>query len=155
MFDWSQAQVEAAAIAGIISIIVALATVAAGVWRSWAEQRQANKRPFLEKQLGLCFEAVEAVGRLATETDPGEWEKARLNFWRLYWGALCIVEDDAVENAMVALGELVPAKPKPDVLPILPMASLQMPSLALAHAARDLVLRSWNIKMPSLQTRTQ
>jgi hypothetical protein len=79
MLDWSQGQVEAAAIAGLISIIVALGTIAAGIWRSWAEQRQANKRPFLEKQLALCFEAVEATGRLASETDLAEWEKLDLH----------------------------------------------------------------------------
>ena len=73
----SQPAVAAALIAGAVSLVVAVGTLAAGVWRAWSEQRQANRRPFLERQMALCFEASEAASRLATETDPAEWEKAR------------------------------------------------------------------------------
>jgi hypothetical protein len=52
------------------------------------EQRSANRRPFLQKQLELCFEAADAAARLATETDSSEWEIARLKFWRLCWPSL-------------------------------------------------------------------
>jgi hypothetical protein len=114
--------------------------------RDSLEQRQANKRHFFEQQLELCFSAVESASCLSCEIAPVEWEKARLAFWRLYWGKLSIVEDQAVEAAMVALGKIVPAEPV--TTPILPMASLQIPSYKLAHAARDLVLRSWHIEMP-------
>jgi hypothetical protein len=41
----------------------------------------------------MTFEASDTVARLATEIDPIKWEKARLTFWRLYWGTLAIVED--------------------------------------------------------------
>jgi hypothetical protein len=40
-------------------------------------------------------QAVMDVGWIpegGTETDPIEWEKARLAFWRLYWGSLSAVE---------------------------------------------------------------
>ena len=113
--------------------------------RDSLEQRQANKRHFFEQQLELCFDAVEAASRLASEIVPAEWEKARANFWRLYWGKLSIVEDRAVEAAMVALGKIIPTKPVESLK--LPMTSLQSPSYKLAHAARDLVLHSWNIEM--------
>jgi len=42
-----------------------------------AEQQQLNRRPFLQKQLDLCFEATDAVARLATENIQTEWEKSR------------------------------------------------------------------------------
>lgn len=115
------------------------------------EQRQANQRPFLEKQLELCFAATETTARLASETCPAKWEQARLDFWRLYWGSLCIVEDQSVEAAMKAFEPLVPFE-RP-ASPNLPMGSLRMPSLRLAHAARNLVLASWKIDMPALQER--
>ena len=89
--------------------MVGVLTLAGGMVARWYEQRQANKRPFLEKQLALCFEATETASRIATEPDPNEWEKARLAFWRLFWGPLSIVEDQAVEDAIVKFGNLVPA----------------------------------------------
>jgi len=46
MFVWSQGQVEAAAIAGLISIVVALETIAAGIWRSWPNNGRPTNGPF-------------------------------------------------------------------------------------------------------------
>jgi hypothetical protein len=113
-----------------------------------AEQRQANRRPFLQKQLELCFEATDAAARVATETNSAEWEKSRLTFWRLYWGTLSIVEDTAVEGAMVKLGEIIP---KTSVkTPVLPMVSVQGAAYELAHAARDLMGKSWDVNLPPL-----
>jgi hypothetical protein len=114
-----------------------------------ATQRQANREPFLKKQLELCYEASDAAGRLASEPDPVEWEKARRNFWRLYWGVLSIVEDPEVEDAMVRLDGLVPKQP--DSKADLQLRSLQDRSYELAHAVRHLLLKSWNIDLPDLQ----
>ena len=133
----------------VIPWVLSVLTFAAGIWQFSAQQTQANRQPFLQKQLELCFQASEAAARLASETDPVEWEKARLTFWRLYWGPLSIVEDRAVETAMVELGQSVPAEPVK--APVLPMTSLQPQSIKLAHAARDLVLTSWNVRLPALQ----
>jgi hypothetical protein len=109
------------------------------------EQQQTNRRPFLQKQLDLCFEATDTAARLATETNPVEWEKKRFDFWRLYWGVLGIVEDQAVASAMVALGNTVPLLPVAS--PELPMTSVKSQALALAHAARDLMRKSWDVEL--------
>jgi hypothetical protein len=132
---------NAAVLAALLALVGTLVT-------SWFGQRQKNREPFLMKQLELCFEAADAASRLATESDPVEWEKARRTFWRLYWGALSIVEDPEVEGAMVKLGDLVPPEPITDVQ--LPMKSLQDHSYELAHAIRRLLLKSWNIDLPPL-----
>jgi hypothetical protein len=118
-----------------------------------AEQRQANRRPFLAKQLELCFEASDTAARLATETDPEEWERMRQSFWRLYWGTLSIVEDVPVERAMMALGQIVPREKLES--PVLPMISLETPSYRLAHAARDLMRTSWDVDLPILPGESQ
>ena len=133
----------------VIPWLLTLITAGIGIWQFTAQQRQANRLPFLQKQLELCFQATETASRLASETDPIEWEKARVTFWRLYWGPLSIVENRAVESAMVELGRLVPDKPS--VAPQLPMTALGVPSYKLAHAARDLVLESWNVSLPMLR----
>lgn len=135
-------------IAAFVALAGTLATVLWTAWRFLLEQRQANRRPFLEKQLELCFQATEAAARLASEVDVAEWEKARLVFWRLYWGALCIVEDRKVARAMVELGNLVPREPVSS--PALPMRTLEQLSLRLAHTMRDLILGSWQIHLAPL-----
>jgi hypothetical protein len=133
----------------VIPWILALLTALLGIWQFTAQQSQANRQPFLQKQLDLSFKAVETAGQLASETDPVEWEKARVAFWGLYWGPLSIVEDLAVESAMADLGNLIPREPVK--APKLPMDSLGKPSYRLAHAVRDLLLNSWNVKLPPLQ----
>ena len=136
--------INAAVLAALVGLVGTLVT-------SWLEQSRANRQPFLTKQLELSFEASNAAGRLATEPDPVEWEKARRDFWRLYWGVLSIVEDPTVEAAMVKFGELVPTQPvdnkefKKD--------ALQVPSYCLAHTMREFLLSMWNIDLPPLENK--
>jgi hypothetical protein len=138
----------------IIPWILTLVTALIGIWQFTVQQSQSNRQQFLQKQLELAFQASESASRLATLTEPAEWEKARQTFWILYWGPLSIVENRAVESAMVEFGKGVPPEPVSNLK--LPMASLQVPSYELAHALRDLVLDSWNVHLPPLQgTRKQ
>jgi len=91
-----------------------------------------------------CFRVSEAAANLAIETDPTKWDDARHTFWLLYWGTLSIVEDPDVEKAMVEFGKRIPTSPVEELT--LPVSQLRKPSYDLAHAFRDLVLRSWKIK---------
>jgi hypothetical protein len=86
--------------------ILTLVTALVGIWQFTVQQGQANRQPFLQKQLDLAFLASETTIKLATLTDPADWEKARLYFWISYWGPLSVVEDPKVESAMVPLGHL-------------------------------------------------
>jgi hypothetical protein len=138
-------------VAIVVPWILTLATALVGIWQFTVQQSQGNRQPFLQKQLELAFQASETTSRLATVTDPADWEKARLNFWVLYWGPLSVVEDPRVEQAMVDIGKLVP--PDPQSNPKLPMRALEVPSYNLAHALRDLVLTSWNVNLPPLQNK--
>jgi len=131
--------------------LLSVLTIAVGIWQFADKRAQSNKEPFLRKQLEISFEASDVAARLATETDPAEWEKARKVFWKLYWGPLGIVEDPGVEAAMVALGRIVPDRPAAGA--DLPMTNLQQPSLRLAHATRDLILASWKVDLPPLEGR--
>ncbi len=133
----------------VIPWFLSLATAAIGIWQFGVQQRQANRRPFLEQQLTTCIEATDVASRLATETDPLEWEKQRTAFWRLYWGRLALVEDRDVEECMVQFGVALHARLVSDTP--LPATELQILSLSLAHAARNLILHSWNIKLEPLR----
>lgn len=133
----------------IVPWVLSLLTVGVGIFQFSTQQAQANRQPFLQRQLELVFQASNAAAILATEPDPVEWEKARRTFWRLYWGPLSIVEDREVEAAMVVFGRGVPTAPV--TADKLPMAELRQPSLRLALAARGLVLKSWGISLPELE----
>jgi hypothetical protein len=132
----------------VIPWLLSLATIGVGIWQFADKSAQANREPFLKRQLELCFEASDAGATLATETDPALWEKARKSFWRLYWGPLNMVEDRAVASAMRALGDRVPHDAAPPGA--LPMRQLEGASRELARAARDLILRSWRVDLPPL-----
>src|SRR5580700_9118977 len=90
-----------AALAAASVVVAACVTAVVGLMQFRKQLQQSNRQPFLQKQLDLCFAASATVAKLATEINPKEWETARLQFWQLYWGTLCIVEDHEVETAMV------------------------------------------------------
>lgn len=152
-------EIAAAIITGSITLLAALLAAVAvrNVVRQLRaqqdqanrQQAEANKRPFLEKQLEICIEASDVVSRLATETGPERWEKVRATFWHLYWGRLALVEDREVEDGMKKFGELLPKGPVSKEM--LPLESLELPSLRLAHTARNLILRSWNVELEPLR----
>jgi hypothetical protein len=95
---------------------------------------EANK-PFLDRQLELYFEAVRTARTIATSGDPAAVAAATTRFFELYWGELALVEDEAVEGAMVAFSN---ALDRPA-----PADELKLFSLALAHACRESLAQSW------------
>jgi hypothetical protein len=166
MWDWflgATPPTQAAIVAGIVSLVLgsitAFVTIRVAKQNAALErekiifaQQQANKRPFLEKQLGLCFEATDAAARLASETDPVEWKKAWATFWKLYWGTLSVVENQAVENAMDTFVQSVPNDPVE--IFALPILDLRMLSYDIAHAVRDFLASTWEVELAPIRTRT-
>jgi hypothetical protein len=132
------------------AVIAAIVGLAASLFVYWLQQRQTNRKPFLQRQLDLCFKATEAAACLASTTDKDKWKKARATFWQLYWGPLSIVESPEVEAAMVAFGNKLVLLEKV-ANPTLPMTALQVPSYELAHTTRDLILKSWGVHLASLE----
>ena len=64
-----------------------------------------SRKPFLERQLVLYFEATQAASQLATLPGGVQRARARQRFWELYWGELGLVEDHEVATAMKAFGD--------------------------------------------------
>ncbi|MDX0722651.1 hypothetical protein GOD64_28225 [Sinorhizobium medicae] len=133
----------------VVPWVISLVTIAFGWYQFVNNQAQSNREPFLNRQLELGFEVSDTVAVLASTVNADRWERARSDFWRLYWGQLSIVEDKAVERAMIELGRVVPRNPVRQ--PALPMTSLQGPSYRLAHAIRELSMHSWDVNLPALQ----
>lgn len=135
----------------VVPWILTILTLSIGAWQFTLQQEQANRSPFLKEQLAVSFAAVDAVAILATETDPAAWETARKTFWRLYWGPLGVVENREVEAQMVALGKMIPPPQEAVAAAELPMVELRVPSLRLAQAVRELLLKSWGVDLPALE----
>ncbi|MEQ8655604.1 MAG: hypothetical protein RIC87_24345 [Kiloniellales bacterium] len=135
----------------VVPWVLTILTLSIGAWQFTLQQEQANRSPFLKEQLAVSFAAVDAVAILATETDPAAWETARKTFWRLYWGPLSVVENREVEAQMVALGKMIPPPQEAVLAAELPMDELRVPSLRLAQAVRELLLKSWGVDLPALE----
>ncbi|MDF2235834.1 hypothetical protein P2H44_25050 [Albimonas sp. CAU 1670] len=130
----------------MVTAAVGLGGIAVSAWNYAATQELAARRPFLERQMTLCFEASRLAAQLATSPDAAVRGKAGARFEELYWGELAIVEDAAVEQSMVAFRKVWTAGED--------ASALRTPALRIAHRCRDLVLSSWGIDLgplPSLR----
>lgn len=126
------------------SAAVGLGGIAFSIWDLSVTREFEARRPFLERQMELCFDASRAAARLAASEDEALREAALARFRELYWGELAVVEDRAVEAAMVRFKrELDAAGPGGGRLPVL--------ALNVAHACRELTLDSWDIRLPPLE----
>ncbi len=128
-----------------LSILGAAATFAWGVFQFTISQKQQVEtrrieatKPFLERQLTLYTEATQLASTIATTSDAEKREKSVERFWSLYWGELALVEDELVEGAMIRFGEVLRMKDSGE--------EVRRRSLALAHACRNSLARSWGVE---------
>jgi hypothetical protein len=98
-----------------------------------------SRKPFLERQLALYFEATKAAAQLSTVSRGLAWNTARQRFWELYWGELGLVEDAGVLAAMVAFGEALTAYEQGHGT----QAELHQLALGLARACRHSLQSEW------------
>lgn len=115
-----------------------------GLYLNFRNARDSRNRPFLEKQLELCLEACEAASKLATTKSGTIFNSTHTRFLELYWGPLSIVEDKLVAKAMIDFRKKLDALVKRNAP--LPLTALETESYNLAKAARNLILRSWQIR---------
>jgi hypothetical protein len=111
--------------------------------RSQLAQQHERRQPFLERQMRHYFEAVAAASKLATLEDGPDRTEALEQFWHLYWGPLAVVEDSAVERAMVNFGRGLSEN--------LERTALRQRALQLAHACRDSLQKLWDTDLGQLQ----
>ena len=128
----------------ILTLIGAVVTFAWGVFQYIETQRQQSEtrrieatKPFLERQLKLYTEATQIASTIATTGNAKTKAEAQDRFWSLYWGELALVEDAAVETAMVRFGEALRSGS--------PEGATRQRALELAHACRGSLARSWGV----------
>lgn len=146
----------------LISTVLAIATFAFGIWKygeNSSKEAQAAlleaSKPYLNRQLDLCFEASETVSILGTTDNIEHWMKAKQRFWFLYYGPLAIVEvpfagdKGDVSGRMYDFGQAlnaiqVTAENTADV--DIPFTELAGKALSVSRACRELILYSWGLK---------
>ncbi|MBL8525662.1 MAG: hypothetical protein JNN20_18430 [Betaproteobacteria bacterium] len=127
--------------------IIALLGFGFGVYQYYRSNELTYRKPYWEKQLALYLEATSTAATLASTDDEAAWNDARNNFWRLYLGPLCMVENTAVESAMVEFGIAL----GDDSLGFESRATLADLSLNLAMACRKSIRTDWKVQMENLQ----
>jgi hypothetical protein len=113
-------------------------------------------RPFLELRRTAYLETLQVVSVLATGERKGELDvgTARRRFEQLYWAELALVEDAAVDQAMVRLRASLVAMDDPASQADKEKLGKekQNATLGVAHAIRDSLAQSWGLPSQSLGT---
>jgi hypothetical protein len=135
---------RATSIATTVGILIGLITAIGTVYNykiqaehDLSVRERESKKLFYEKQATLYFKAVDTVGKIANAKSPNKPDIDE--FWLLYWGSLGTVEDNAVDEAMVAFGELLNRNAGRDCL--------QQASLLLSHCVKKSLEASWNVSL--------
>jgi hypothetical protein len=127
---------------------ISLAALTWGIVQYTLSTNQANRVPFLQKQLEVVLDATDAAGQMATYADPDKWNAAREHFRTLYTGKMVMVENSELAQAMIAFGTQADLGGPPESG--LPRFDLINAALKLDIAARNFVLSSWGIGLANL-----
>ena len=127
----------------IAGVAVTLAGLLAGTYQFARNQAIEAARPFLERKLKWCEEAVEVAAGIAvhgrdstaTTTAPAPSVRRVDRFWALYWGVMGMVENQDITDAMVAFGNGLKSGTAD---------SDTGRALAIAHACRSEMARDWS-----------
>ena len=128
---------------GTVAAIISLAALFFSVIQFLKVQTIEAKKPYLEKKLEWCEEAVETASKIANSSTVTEGDTAR--FQELYWGVMGMIEKDEVTQAMKAFGKgLTSAGGFESNKTEEQMRKLRLLSLELAHACREELSREWS-----------
>jgi hypothetical protein len=96
-------------------------------------------KPFLEIRQQKYMEAIKVAGVLANPKDhtPQELKDAEKRFSELYWAELSLVEAKEVESSMVGMAKALGKYQD--------ITEEQRAAIALAHALRDSLIKSWEV----------
>lgn len=109
------------------------------------------RKPLYEERLATFKSVCKCTGILATQEkgDP-EWAEARREFWYLYYGPLCLVEDQGVERATALFGEEFLSSLRTDELNA---PKLQKLALNLAGECKRSLGSTWSTPLATLQNK--
>jgi len=143
----------------LLDIISKLAIVVVGIWGVWQYSDIKTKeyqKPLWETQIRIYIEVADLVSRLTNEITIAKWEADKIRFYELYWGSMILIEDNAVETAMVNFGnhlydfdKIKNPEQKEEV-----RKKLRKYAHELSYALRDSINRGIESHKPSMRLRT-
>ena len=125
------------------ALALTLAGLLAGTYQFTRNQAVEAARPFLERKLKWCEEAVEVAAGIAVHgresmlppAASGATAKSVDRFWAMYWGVMGMVEAQEITDAMVTFGRGLKTEAA---------ESDGTRALAIAHACRSEMARGWS-----------
>jgi hypothetical protein len=126
----------------------AVIAVVAAAWQYRNSKREEFRKRFWEEQYALYSKAVNAAAAIAVGSDLDSTDRAREEFWRLYWGALSMIEDPEVEGAMINFGRTLSECEAAERLAERAASGdtpteLRVAAYKLAHSMRESLSRTW------------
>lgn len=123
-------------------------TVLYGGWQYRKSKEEEFRKRFWEEQYALYSKAVSAAAVIVTAEDFNSVSAARQEFWQLYWGPMCMLEDPQVATAMVEFGGLLTQAEKAGESSQQPAAGpfrreFRKAAHDLAHSMRESLSRTW------------
>jgi hypothetical protein len=137
--------------------LLAALAFAAGLWQYAVSSQRDFIRPLREAQLTHYVAASGAASSIATlPRDSDAWKKSRDEFLRLFYGPLAIFENfdhKAAEGKLTVEMAMIIFKTCLDDLDRCEKdgGNLRDLSLALAHACRESLGKSWGYDLPQLR----
>jgi hypothetical protein len=124
-------------------LTITLAGLLVGTYQFTRNQAVEAARPFLERKLKWCEEAVEVAAGIAVHgresvlapVVSGTTGKRVDRFWAMYWGVMGMVEAQEITDAMIDFGKGLKTEAA---------ESDGKRALAIAHACRSEMARCWS-----------
>ena len=141
-----------------LASLIGIGLLVGGVFALWKYYDSIEKEfrsPLWERHVQLYMDAAKSASILATADEGDDWKAAKNRFYSLYHGELCIVEDDAVEGAMVEFKTYLEGyeAAKTPQLKARWKETLKSCSLILAHRCRESLGISWHADLDSLKAK--
>lgn len=142
-------------IAIIVGVIISVITYQQHNLQMIQEQQRfteaANRQfkvEFYSRQLDYYAEICQITSTIANcEKNSQEFKVAKSEFWKFYWGKLCMVETAEVETQMIEFGKLLNKYEAGEINNDL----LKQSSIKLARLSRNHVLKTWLTKTETIQ----
>lgn len=133
----------------LLGEILAFAGFLFAAFKYSQEKKREFQKRFFEEQLKVYNEAVDCASIISIyNKESDEYKKATMDFRRLFWGKMCVIEDKEVEARMAQFNEALRlyenqlSSESQTAIKNL----LRDLTLALAHACRNSSIKTWEME---------
>jgi len=128
---------------GLATVSVALLTMIIGIYQYASKKDEDFKKVIWEERKKLYMELLDYTSKIAIAGDFNSEDCVanRKEFWSMYWGRLCVMEDKEVLAAIINYGDKLEQVEQVKV--DLEHSDLENLSYLLAEACRNSLIKTW------------